>query len=219
MKLGNRDRAVLAIAVGAMAVLSAGTAVAGHARFTDGPFGNHAAGVHFVGDAGITAGCTPTTYCPTQSVSRAQMATFLHRLSGNAPGVPPSVNAGALDGATVDDLTYWTYPVTEEFTEGIGFAACPPGEQAISGMFSLDGDSVVVNVASFPVYDWESQQEGWLVAFADPGTRTLAGSGEAGVQCLTTAAGFSAAAAPAGEISRERLRELYEAGPSARPRG
>jgi hypothetical protein len=217
MMFNKRSSAVLAVAVSGMAVLSAGTAVAGHARFTDGPFGVHAEGVHFVADAGITAGCTPTAYCPAQGVTRAQMATFMHRLSGSAPGVPPSVNAGALDGATLDDLTYWTWPVTDDFTGGLGLAACPEGGQALSGMFSLDQGSVVTNVASFPVYDDQSGQEGWLVAFADP-TGELAGSGEVGVQCLLTAGTFSAASAQPAQVGRERLMELYEAGPSARPR-
>jgi hypothetical protein len=219
MKLGRGNSAVLAIAISATAVLSAGTAVAGHDRFTDGPFGSHAAGVEFVGDAGITTGCTATTYCPTQSVSRAQMATFLHRLSGNAPGVPPSVDAARLGGASLDDLTYWTWPVLEDFAGGLGLAACPEGGQALSGMFDLASGSVFTNVASFPVYDDVSGQEGWLVAFADPATGALAGSGEVGVQCLLTAGTFSAASAQPSELSRERLMELYEAGPSARPRG
>jgi S-layer homology domain len=32
--------------------------------------------------AGITSGCTPTTYCPNLDVTRGQMAAFLHRAFG-----------------------------------------------------------------------------------------------------------------------------------------
>ena len=52
---------------------------AGH-RFTDVPSDNpfHAA-IDAIARAGITAGCTSTTYCPDQSVRRDAMAAFMHR--------------------------------------------------------------------------------------------------------------------------------------------
>jgi hypothetical protein len=199
-------------------VLSTETVVAALAPFTDGPFGVHEAGVRFVADAGVTAGCTSTSYCPTQPVSRGQMATFLHRLSGNAPNVPPSVNAASLDGASRDDLTDWTFPELAEFSGGLGLATCSDGAQALSGLFQLDEGSVPTNVASFPVYDDETGQESWLMAFADPATGQLAGSGVVGVQCLTTLGSLFGRSGPPAEVSPDRLRELYEAGPSARPR-
>ncbi|MTV23871.1 peptidoglycan DD-metalloendopeptidase family protein [Nitriliruptoraceae bacterium ZYF776] len=37
----------------------------------------HAAGIEAIAHAGITTGCAPSRYCPTPSVTRAQMATFL----------------------------------------------------------------------------------------------------------------------------------------------
>jgi hypothetical protein len=39
----------------------------------------HAAGIGAVAEAGITVGCGPGRYCPSDPVSRAQMATFLQR--------------------------------------------------------------------------------------------------------------------------------------------
>jgi hypothetical protein len=39
--------------------------------------------------AGITIGCSPTRYCTTNSVTRAEMATFLTRALGLTPIVPP----------------------------------------------------------------------------------------------------------------------------------
>lgn len=38
--------------------------------------------INYLKAAGITSGCTPTTYCPNDPVSRAQMASFLVRASG-----------------------------------------------------------------------------------------------------------------------------------------
>lgn len=91
MRLRHRLTTVLAVAVMALALPIA--ALADHHLFTDGPFGAHEDGVHWLSDTGVTSGCTPTEYCPSQPVTRAQMATFMHRLSGNAPGIPPSVRA------------------------------------------------------------------------------------------------------------------------------
>lgn len=58
---------------------------------TVGPFGDiggssHAGNINAIAAAGITAGCTPSAFCPTQSVTRDQMATFLVR----ALDLPPS---------------------------------------------------------------------------------------------------------------------------------
>jgi hypothetical protein len=42
--------------------------------------------INRVAEAGITLGCTATTYCPTATVTRAQMASFLTR----AWNLPPT---------------------------------------------------------------------------------------------------------------------------------
>jgi hypothetical protein len=47
-------------------------------RFTD-VAGTHAAAVDRLAAAGITSGCTDTEYCPYDSVTRAQMASFIAR--------------------------------------------------------------------------------------------------------------------------------------------
>ncbi|MDQ3500751.1 MAG: S-layer homology domain-containing protein, partial [Actinomycetota bacterium] len=39
----------------------------------------HEADINALAQAGITSGCTATTYCPGASVTREQMAAFLHR--------------------------------------------------------------------------------------------------------------------------------------------
>jgi glucose/arabinose dehydrogenase len=47
--------------------------------FTDDETSIHEADINALAAAGITTGCTATTYCPTQAVTRAQMAAFLRR--------------------------------------------------------------------------------------------------------------------------------------------
>ncbi len=52
----------------------------------------------------MTKGCSSTGYCPKDNVTREQMAAFMRRLSGNDPGVAPSVNADQLDGFNAQQL-------------------------------------------------------------------------------------------------------------------
>jgi hypothetical protein len=47
--------------------------------FTDDERSQHEANINRVAAAGITTGCAATRYCPTSSVTRGQMAAFLHR--------------------------------------------------------------------------------------------------------------------------------------------
>jgi dipeptidyl aminopeptidase/acylaminoacyl peptidase len=47
--------------------------------FPDDNGTTHEANINRVAAAGITSGCTPTTYCPTADVTRGQMAAFLRR--------------------------------------------------------------------------------------------------------------------------------------------
>ena len=91
-------RAALIIAVAVMLVIP-GIAGATH-LFTDvSDGGTHTPGITWVADVGVTTGCGDgSTYCPNDSVSRAQMGTFMYRLSGNDPATAPSVNADKLDG-------------------------------------------------------------------------------------------------------------------------
>lgn len=75
---GVSRRRLAAIAVAAVLLIPA-TAFATH-QFTDVPDGHT-----FHGDigkakgAGLTAGCSPTTFCPDESVTRGQMTAFLNR--------------------------------------------------------------------------------------------------------------------------------------------
>ena len=54
-------------------------ASAGSGTFTDIAGNTHAEAIQAIADADITKGCTATTYCPAELVTRAQMASFLAR--------------------------------------------------------------------------------------------------------------------------------------------
>ena len=64
------------------------------ARFADTEDNVHTANIDTLAAAGITVGCTnePLQYCPNQAVTRAQMATFLHRALNHQPNEPPRVS-------------------------------------------------------------------------------------------------------------------------------
>jgi len=102
-------RAAVIIAI-ALVLLIPGVAGATHI-FSDVSDSNvHAPGIEWVAGVGVTAGCGDgSTYCPGDPVTRAQMGTFMHRLSGNASGIAPSVNAGQLDGLDSTDFLRGLY--------------------------------------------------------------------------------------------------------------
>ncbi len=50
-----------------------------HDYFSDDAGNSHEGDINAIAAAGITTGCSPTTYCPSLAVTREQMAAFLHR--------------------------------------------------------------------------------------------------------------------------------------------
>ncbi len=80
-----------------------GVAVATHVFDDVTDSETHAEGIEWVAASGVTSGCGGGNYCPTANVTRAQMGTFMCRLSGNC-GVAPSVDADTVDGFGANDL-------------------------------------------------------------------------------------------------------------------
>ncbi|MGH9273086.1 MAG: S-layer homology domain-containing protein [Acidimicrobiales bacterium] len=150
-----------------------GTAGVAHAAFGFDDVNEndtHAAGIQWLVDNGITTGCDADSFCPGEPVTRAQMATFMHRLSGNS-NVLPSVDAKTLDGLTGSDyvqrpeLITQTMALTNDTVENIT-ASCTGAEYAISGGYEVKisqngaiSDEWVV-AASRPTTD----NSGWVVS-------------------------------------------------------
>jgi hypothetical protein len=123
-------RLLLGIAVLALVSLPAIALAVG--TFTDVPDDHtHAAGIGYVADTGITTGCTATKYCPGDALTRAQMATFLHRASGNAPGIAPSVNARTVSAGAV--TTVEASNAVTNATVNTASVACPAGTVVVGG--------------------------------------------------------------------------------------
>lgn len=78
------------VVIGFLVGLVATASVAwGDDRFTDVPATNpHHANVALIAKAGISVGCTQSSYCPSTKVRREQMASFLARTAGLGANVP-----------------------------------------------------------------------------------------------------------------------------------
>jgi hypothetical protein len=126
----TRRRTILLLLTVALLNVPA-VAVATH-LFTDVADGStHAAGIHYLAEGGITAGCTPTTYCPTDGLTRAQMGTFLHRASGNAPGTAASVNAATVTAGAVQTVT--SSNSVFDASNNVHSVSCPAGTVVVGG--------------------------------------------------------------------------------------
>ena len=129
--MDRRTALPIIVAAAALAVGSAGTAVAGHAAFSDAS-GTHEAGIHWLAETGVTAGCGGGRFCTEDAVKRGQMATFMHRLSGTA-GVAPVVNADKVDGLDADQLRGQQGPA------GPAGAPGATGSNGISAAYTAQG--------------------------------------------------------------------------------
>lgn len=81
-----------------------GIVLANH--FSDVPNSNpFHADIQALADTGVTTGCGGGRFCPSDFVTREQMAAFMNRLGALAPGKIPVVNADRLDGLHANGLT------------------------------------------------------------------------------------------------------------------
>jgi hypothetical protein len=94
-----RNRFARVLIVAAFTLSLPMTALAAH-QFTD-VGNNHTfhTDIDRVADAGITAGCGPTTYCPDASVTRGQMAAFLSRTGSRAARSTAAVDLTSIETA------------------------------------------------------------------------------------------------------------------------
>jgi uncharacterized repeat protein (TIGR03803 family) len=116
---------------GAVGVLKEGW----FADFLDVPEANAFHGsIESIVRAKVTAGCGGGTYCPTASVTRAQMAVFLLK-SAHGPAYAPPPCTGIFADATCTPPSFAVDWIEELYAEGIT-AGCAPGlycpERAVS---------------------------------------------------------------------------------------
>jgi len=90
-------RRLMVVGLALALTIPAGVALANH-QFSDVPTGSSIHDdVEAIYEAGVTTGCGDGKYCPTDPVTRGQMAQFMNRL-GALDGQAPSVNADRVDG-------------------------------------------------------------------------------------------------------------------------
>ena len=144
-----------AIIVLALIMVIPGVAGATHVFLDVGDEGTHAEGIEWMADAGVSVGCGDgTNYCPDDDVSRAQMGTFMYRLSGNDPATDPSVNAATLEGygatglwSAVGTLSlgHATFSTVDTAEVGYTFTVTAPADGylqvSLAGQVYIDVDS------------------------------------------------------------------------------
>ena len=97
----NRRALSLIVSAAVLLTLAVGPAVvsAGTGDFDDVPRTNvFYNDIAWMADSGVTAGCGSARFCPDDSVTREQMAAFMHRLAKNQV-----VDAGSLGGVSAAD--------------------------------------------------------------------------------------------------------------------
>ena len=99
----RRRRVVAGALIAALLVPAA--ALASH-QFTDVPTSHtFHTDIARAKDAGLTTGCSPTTFCPNEAVTRGQMTAFLNRGLGRGAGEYITGSLGSSTLTTVGSLT------------------------------------------------------------------------------------------------------------------
>lgn len=157
MTTPNRRRRVLVL-LAALALLALPTAALAN-HFTDISHGStHGPGVIYASEAGITQGCTPTEFCPTDNLTREQMTTFLYRASGHDLATPPSVNAASV--AAVEQVS----ESNNVFGSAVNTASvsCPAGTAVSGGGAQTTSPTSWLQAFSRPLDDGS----GWTARYA-----------------------------------------------------
>jgi hypothetical protein len=89
--------------------------------------------INELANRGITAGCGPTTYCPTAPTNRQQMAVFLLKTEEGSGYTPPACSVASFDDVPcTSPFAPWIYElVSRGVTAGCGSTTyCPAGPVA-----------------------------------------------------------------------------------------
>ena len=73
--------------------------------FTDVTNGYQNDAISWMANTGITTGTSPTTFAPDETLKRAQVATFLHRLA-DEPSAPPHNFSDVVAGWQQDSVSW-----------------------------------------------------------------------------------------------------------------
>jgi len=175
----RRHTAVVLLMMGLVLGIPLGVALADH-QFSDvindNPF--HA-DIDALVDAGVTSGCGGGKYCPSQNVTREQMAAFLNRLGALAPGKTPVVNATKLDG--IDSTGFMTHGPVVTSIGGSAWQAHegnPPTSgfrNPIQTAFSGDGNVLLALVAPTQISGVEYGLASLQICFTRPGAAYIFG--------------------------------------------
>lgn len=210
--LGTRPRRrhrLLAVAA-LVGLLAVPTGVFANHLFSDVPDTNTFHGnINAIANAGITSGCTPTTYCPDQPVTRGQMAAFLQRglgrvevgayssttvgttnnaAFGSPISIMPGISPGAIDGAAQFIQASAAFTVT--LTDDTG---CP----CVYRIAIREGAGNYLN----PRYvDVTLTTEGASVPISVVGADLVSGSGAKSVQVVLFRSSGSGTASAYGQL-------------------
>jgi hypothetical protein len=244
IRMTSRWRVTLVVAVAAATVLAIGVGAVAVDRFDDVEPGHpHEDGIGWVADAGVTIGCEDgSVYCPRDGVSRDQMATFLHRLSGNAPGVAPSVDAATVQGLGPEELRGERGPAGPEGPQGepgadgllgleyvfeevvvtdsfvTAFAACPAGKAPLGGGGMVDTPGWFLGISTVS-YDEETDALGWFILAEQAGGAIDEVSAAAVATCAYPGVEEDPDFEPASAEGHDEVRSLEERYARARADG
>ncbi len=126
----RHPRLLLAIVTVAMFVALVPLSLLAANPFTDLTGGVHDPNIDLIYNAGITTGCVPNvSYCPTDVVTREQMASFIARTAGLGTNLPV-VNAKTAKTATLADTATTATTAGKLGTTPIGATAYAANEIA-----------------------------------------------------------------------------------------
>jgi len=92
--------------------------------------------VDWLAEAGITLGCTTTSYCPSGTVTRAEMAVFLWRLEDSPVGSLPAGFSDLPTGSFASPAIDWL--LASDITKGCTVRSyCPESSVTRAEMFSF----------------------------------------------------------------------------------
>lgn len=141
----------VAVGLVALALLVPGVVLASH-QFTDVPtshtFHND---IDWLADAGVTGGCGSGRFCPNASVTRGQMAAFMHRLSNEFEVVETTTDPGSS-------------------TAFAAIATCPAGKRVLAGGGRTDQVNLFITDSAPDGAAWAVRWETDNNAAIDPGS-------------------------------------------------